>query len=230
MSQDRARDDGRRSEVLRVLRDASTSLAVAEIAGELGLHPNTARFHLQNLEADRLVERAADDAPAGSPRPPGRPSLRYRAVRGMDPAGPRSYDLLALVLLGTLDDDEDSRRRAVEAGRRFGAGQGSRRPGPDRRQQLDPLDQLVDLLGDLGFAPERRQFTGGAQIGLRHCPFLELARDRPDVVCPVHLGLMQGALESWGAPVRVERLDAFAEPDRCVAHLAAVGGGPRGAS
>lgn len=229
MSRDRARDEGTRSEVLRVLRDASTSLAVAEIAAELGLHHNTARFHLQNLEAARLVERApGDDPPTGSPRPPGRPSLRYRAVRGMDPAGPRSYDLLALVLLDTLDDDEDSRRRAVDAGRRFGAGH--RRPGSDRRQQPDPLAQLVELLDDLGFAPERRQVTGGAQIGLRHCPFLELARDRPHIVCPVHLGLMQGALESWGASVTVERLDAFAEPDRCVAHLAAVAGSPGGAS
>lgn len=34
---------------------------------------------------------------------------------------------------------------------------------------------------------------------------------------------MQGALEAWQAPVDVERLDAFVEPDLCVAHL-----GPKG--
>lgn len=50
--------------------------------------------------------------------------------------------------------------------------------------------------------------------------FFELAEKRPAVVCPIHLGLMRGALESWRAPLTVTRLEAFAEPDLCVAHLA----------
>jgi predicted ArsR family transcriptional regulator len=49
----------------------------------------------------------------------------------------------------------------------------------------------------------------------------ELAETRADVICPIHQGLMQGALETWGAPIAVERLDAFAEPDLCLAHLTA---------
>ena len=39
------------------------------------------------------------------------------------------------------------------------------------------------------------------------------------VICPVHLGLMRGAMTALGAPVTVERLDPFAEPDLCLAHL-----------
>jgi predicted ArsR family transcriptional regulator len=54
---------------------------------------------------------------------------------------------------------------------------------------------------------------------LRHCPFLEVAADRSSVVCPVHLGLMQGALDAWDAPLTVDRLDPFVEPDLCLAHL-----------
>ena len=79
------------------------------------------------------------------------------------------------------------------------------------------------MLDELGFAPERRGANGDHQIGLRHCPFLELAENRTTVVCPIHLGLMQGAMETWGAPVTVDRLEAFAEPDLCVAHLSARG-------
>ncbi|BAX92075.1 transcriptional regulator [Mycobacterium shigaense] len=30
---------------------------------------------------------------------------------------------------------------------------------------------------------------------------------------------MQGALETWQAPIAVERLDAFVEPDLCLTHL-----------
>ncbi|OOK82681.1 sufR family transcriptional regulator [Mycobacterium kansasii] len=74
-----------------------------------------------------------------------------------------------------------------------------------------------------GVRPERRVSDGQHQLGLRHCPFLEVAESRSAIVCPIHLGLMQGALESWAAPVGVERLDVFAEPDLCLAHLSLKG-------
>jgi len=45
------------------------------------------------------------------------------------------------------------------------------------------------------------------------------------VVCPIHLGLMRGAMEAWESPVTVDRLEAFAEPGLCVAHLAPAGDG-----
>ena len=86
------------------------------------------------------------------------------------------------------------------------------------RYQEDLLN-MVHVLEDLGFAPERRTADGEQQVGLRHCPFLELAENRTNVVCPVHLGLMRGALETWKAPVTVDRLEAFVEPDLCIAHL-----------
>jgi predicted ArsR family transcriptional regulator len=91
------------------------------------------------------------------------------------------------------------------------------------RDDADGAEQaiahLMDVLDELGFAPERRVSNGQQQVGLRHCPFLELAENRSSVVCPVHLGLMQGAMETWGAPVSVDRLDPFVEPDLCLAHL-----------
>ena len=62
-----------------------------------------------------------------------------------------------------------------------------------------------------------------ARIGLRHCPFLEVARAHPEVVCPLHLGLMQGAMQAWAAPVSVATLTPFAQPDLCVAELTGVG-------
>ncbi|MGB8209810.1 MAG: hypothetical protein WCF69_19820, partial [Mycobacterium sp.] len=32
--------------------------------------------------------------------------------------------------------------------------------------------------------------------------------------------LMRGALETWQAPLTADRLDAFVEPDLCLAHFA----------
>ena len=63
------------------------------------------------------------------------------------------------------------------------------------------------------------------QIGLRHCPFLDLIADQARVICPVHLGLMQGVMSALGASETVERLDPFAEPDLCLAHLGPVPAG-----
>jgi predicted ArsR family transcriptional regulator len=46
-----------------------------------------------------------------------------------------------------------------------------------------------------------------------------LAEERSAVVCPIHLGLMQGALEAWNAPVTVDRLEPFVEPGLCLTHM-----------
>jgi predicted ArsR family transcriptional regulator len=92
-------------------------------------------------------------------------------------------------------------------------------PPADATSADDAINHLVDVLDDLGFAPERQEVDGQQRVGLRHCPFLELAENRTSVVCPVHFGLMQGAMETWKAPVSVDRLEAFVEPDLCVAHL-----------
>ena len=73
---------------------------------------------------------------------------------------------------------------------------------------------------EIGFAPEA---ADGAQyrLRLRQCPFREVAENHQDVVCKLHLGLMQGALGQMRAPVTADRLQPFAEPSLCIAYLAA---------
>lgn len=194
--------------MLRELAAAAGPLSIAELADRLGVHPNTARYHLDTLVAAGRVERA----PAGRSGP-GRPALRFRPAAGMDPGGPRRYRLLAEILLHALADTPDPTAAAVAAGRAWGRQLPPDGPG-------EPLARLLALLAEMGFAPERRDADGAAPIGLRHCPFLEVTASGLGVVCPVHLGLMQGALSNWSAPVTVDRLEPFAEPDLCLAHLA----------
>jgi predicted ArsR family transcriptional regulator len=203
----------RRADVLSALKAAAGPLSAAELAELLGLHKNTVRFHLDALVADGQVTSAQ-----GTDKRPGRPSLMFSAVRGMDPGGPRHYLLLAEVLTATLVGQPDVSTRAVEAGRTWGEGVGQQLAG-EAPTASDAVGDLVTLLDDLDFAPELS--ADGREIGLRRCPFLEVAATNRSVVCPVHLGLMQGALDTWGAPLTVDRLDPFVEPDLCVAHLAA---------
>jgi predicted ArsR family transcriptional regulator len=203
---------GRRHDVLRVLKAAHAPMSIASIAETLDVHPNTVRFHLETLVTAGRVEQVAPDR-----KGPGRPALMFRATQRMDPGGPRHYRLLAEILATSLAGDRDAGARAMAAGRAWAL---QLTPPPSSTAgelgAEESIEHLVGLLDELGFAPERR---GDQQVELRHCPFLELAESQKAVVCPIHLGLMRGALEIWEAPVTVDRLDAFVEPDLCLVRL-----------
>jgi predicted ArsR family transcriptional regulator len=221
---------GHRDDVLAELRRSAVPLTIAEIAHRLGIHPNTVRFHLTTLTRRGRAEQARI-----TNRGRGRPALAFTARRRMDPGGPRNYRLLAAIFATGLAAGDDAIARATEAGRRWGmslveaptrsAGSADRddsavAPRPSARAAID---RLMTLLRELDFAPERRGGAGGVRIGLRHCPFLELADGQSRLVCPAHLGLMQGAMTALRAPVSVERLEPFAEPDVCLVHVATAG-------
>jgi predicted ArsR family transcriptional regulator len=74
----------RHAEVLNLLRTAGSALGVTEVAERLGIHANTARFHLDALTADGAAIRTLSAA-----RGPGRP----RAVTASAAVG-RLTDLL----------------------------------------------------------------------------------------------------------------------------------------
>jgi predicted ArsR family transcriptional regulator len=202
---------GRREDVLRVLRLAPGPQSIASLAADLQLHPNTVRFHLDSLIAAGRV-RQAD----GGARRPGRPALLFEAVRGMDPGGRRGYRTLAEILTVGVAALPDTEPLAIDAGRQWGR----RRAATHTSGPV--VDRLVSLMDELGFAPERQDCDGSRRIGLRHCPFLELAESHAQVICALHLGLMQGALDEWNADCTISRLEPFVEPDLCVAHLSAV--------
>jgi predicted ArsR family transcriptional regulator len=209
----------RRREVLRLLRSSPAPKSIVAIAEELGVHPNTVRFHLDSLVGDGQVEHVEHGRNG-----PGRPPLMFQAVRQMDRGGVRHYRVLAEILSTALAAERNPRAKAMAAGRAWGRELDPRLESPPAATSAeDAVDRLVEALDELGFAPERRTSNGEQQVGLRHCPFLELAETRASVVCPIHLGLMQGALETWAAPVSVDRLDAFVEPDLCLAHITPAG-------
>lgn len=207
----------RRRAVHAILREAAKPLGISEIADALDVHPNTVRFHLRVLIENKQAEQV--DIP---PTKAGRPRLLFRARRVMDPSGPRNYRLLAAVLVDSLAASPDSAAKAVEAGRAWGqrltdrktAGHAGAQP-----TQREEIAELLALLDELGFEPELRSAFQDQAIELRHCPFLELVDEEPNVVCSVHLGLMRGATHDPQSAVQVDGLVPFAEPDVCLVQL-----------
>lgn len=204
-----------RARVLAVLQDAGEPLGVAEVASRLGLHANTARFHLDGLVASGLVDRTTEER-----EQPGRPRILYAAKPGTARPGRRSYRLLAEVLTSFVAARvPQPAREATRAGQAWGRFLSDRLP-PFRRVDADTATQrLVSTLAEIGFEPEA--VTAGRQrrILLHHCPFREAAEAHRDVVCSIHLGLMQGILAAIDAPIDTQRLDPFVKPNLCIAHL-----------
>lgn len=205
--------DGRRADVLAVLRRAGRPYSAAETATATGLHLNTARFHLDALVAAGLAERTAEPRDV-----PGRPRILYTA--GDQVPGPRSYKLLAEMLTGLVASLKDTGPVAVNAGKAWGRHLVERAAPSERVDAAEATERLSRLLEAIGFQPEvgpsKKKET---EIRLRHCPFREIAERHTDVVCAVHMGLMQGALEELHAPIQATSLEPLVTPDLCIARL-----------
>jgi predicted ArsR family transcriptional regulator len=204
-----------RSRVLEVLQGSQEPLGVGKIARRVGLHPNTVRFHLDALVESGLATRTVEER-----EQPGRPRGLYLARSRGARSEQRSYRLLAEILASYVAAQAPQpAEAATRAGRAWGRYL-TERPPPFRRIDTDTATRrLVRTLDEIGFAPEAVTADQDPQIRLHHCPFRETALEHPEVVCSIHLGLMQGLLDELGAPIDTERLEPFVEPDLCVAHL-----------
>lgn len=205
---------GRRDVILQLLRASAEPRSIASVADELGVHPNTVRFHIDALARAGRVEQVLGNSPGR-----GRPPILFRASRRMDPTGPTNYRLLASILTEYVAGRPDAAGIAAQLGRSTSAAlmpSSARGRAPSKTRAIT---ELVELLAELGFEPEPADGPRTREIRLRHCPFQKLAEQHSEVICSVHLGLMQGALSAMRAPVTVDRLDPFVEPDLCVARL-----------
>lgn len=206
---------GRRDVILQLLRASAEPRSIASVADELGVHPNTVRFHIDALARAGRVDQVLGDS-AGRGRPP----ILFRASRRMDPTGPTNYQLLATILTGYVARSPDALGIAAQLGRSTGPALVATSPQHRPPSKTRAVAELVEFLAELGFAPEPPDGRRTREIRLRHCPFQNLAENHGEVICSVHMGLMQGALTAMRAPFTVDRLDPFVEPDLCVAHLA----------
>jgi predicted ArsR family transcriptional regulator len=193
--------DPRRAQIVSVLESESEGLDASELGRRVGLHPNTVRWHLDVLASAGIVTSAAESL--GNP---GRPRRLYRLVPARD-----DYRSLASVLVATLSRDDAAPAACERAGRAWGAGLAGARP----RQQGGALETVAGILAEHGFEPQ----AGEQAITMHRCPYRELAQVSPDVVCAVHRGLIDGALQELGSPLAVGSLEVFPLPDTCVAHL-----------
>lgn len=236
--------------VLEVLRTSAVPLDVEAVAAQVGLHPNTVRSHLDQLvDAGLAARRAQTRTTPGRPRLAFRAVAQPTDSESEDSYRMLAR-VLASSIAATAPRAgvQAPGLVAAEAGRRWGhqamvtasatAGTSDNGKAEQRRDDRGgAVDRVVVLLDDVGFAPRVRPTAStaleshgaGARpvaetvIELHQCPFREVAREHSEVVCNVHLGLIQGALDQMQAPPLAVRLEPFVRPGLCVAHLAPTG-------
>jgi predicted ArsR family transcriptional regulator len=188
-----------------------------QAAAAVGISRKLAAFHLDKLTAAGLLETATPD-PASRRPGPGRAPKAYRpaAAEVAVSVPQRRYDALGEVLVQAIVADgpaSSARHTAHQLARERGQGLGERVRGERRLGRLGPeraLTVVGELLGVCGYAPAR---APQLQLVLRNCPFRQLSRRAPELIC----GLNQEFLAGLLAGLQTHRIDAVLQPDpaRC---------------
>jgi predicted ArsR family transcriptional regulator len=202
-------------DVLRVLGDntryaiylelarSPRPIATAEIAEMLGLHPNTVRPHLDRMREVGLLEVSTD-----ARGEVGRPQHRYALVADAPSLGlePPTMPVLARMALTMARRLGASPADADAVGQTEGAARAARYAAAP-----SALEALVADLDRLGFDPVVTEPDAGSEmedgdddgpvtavVAFANCPFADLARHQPDLVCSLHRGLVAGFVAEMG--------------------------------
>jgi predicted ArsR family transcriptional regulator len=204
--------DNTRYAIYLELARSSRALATADIAATLGLHVNTVRPHLERMrDVGLLVVTTETSGGVGRPQhlyalAPDAPSL------GLEPP---SFPLLAQLLTRLAAQTGAGGDAAVDVGREQGqvaAATGAR--------ELGCIETLVADQARLGFDPTRVDGEGSTTVAFAHCPYAELAREHPEVVCSLHCGMVEGLVESFEGATVVE-FHSVADRNPCLVELVA---------
>lgn len=172
--------------VFNALSDHREPMATEALAGRLGLHPNSVRYQLAKLACAGLVERES------VPGPRGRPHHEWSIAPDAAPANepPAAYAELAAFLSDAIDSQPGAAERVEAAGREIGRGIA---PNADHGTAADVLEHA---LAAMGFAPDRGDVKRRTRFTLHNCPYLEVAKRNPGVVCTLHRGIARGLVEA----------------------------------
>jgi predicted ArsR family transcriptional regulator len=172
------------------------------------------REHLEALVRSGHVTRSAAE-PDGR----GRPAWLYEVTGAPEDGGQHAeYAGLAAALAETLQRTSDRPvELAVEAGERWGHELAARRGAQPQPTAALARRRVGELGDDLGFGTESG--SRATRVTLTRCPLLEAAHRFPDVVCTVHRGMVQAALEANGAGATSPELVPFSAPGECQLRL-----------
>jgi predicted ArsR family transcriptional regulator len=188
-----------------------------EAASGVGVPRHTAKFHLDRLVEEGLLDTdfkrlSGRDGPGA-----GRPTKRYRrSGREVAVALPeRRYDLAGRLMAQAIDESARSGTDVVqllhEAASREGTtiGRQAQDRVGERAGRLRRLTATCETLAEYGYEPRRSEET----VELANCPFHALAEEHTDLVCGMNLALLESVVEQVGKGSMAAHLEPH--PGRC---------------
>jgi predicted ArsR family transcriptional regulator len=189
-----------------------------QLAVALGLHSNTVRRHLEILEGAGRVERVPEIGGL-----PGRPRILYAASAPHRNDGAAGYRFLARAISSFVTGThEDPWCAGSAAGEAWGGHLVEAEPFC-QTDDATAIERAFRVLEDLGYAPSEHILNADEiclTTALGQCPFPELARDFPGLICGFHYGLIKGALQRLGTHLAVEDVDITTPDGPCVLRYA----------
>jgi predicted ArsR family transcriptional regulator len=182
-----------------------------------GVPRHVAKFHLDKLAQEGLLEVTYRRPPGRRGPGAGRPTKLYRrSSRELRVSLPeRRYELAGRVLAQAIVDAEREGVAVAAALSRVARGTGrtlgeaARHRARPRADQTTPLAGPAEVLAEHGYEP--RADPDG--LALANCPFHALARVNTDLVCGMNLDLIDGLLAGLERTDLEARLDPA--PGRC---------------
>ncbi|MHB8680866.1 MAG: helix-turn-helix transcriptional regulator [Acidimicrobiales bacterium] len=192
-----------------------------QAAAGTGVARHVAKFHLDKLVDDGLLDFGYRRPPERRGPGAGRPAKVYRrSERDISVSLPeRRYEFLAQLLARAITDAERDgipiaralQRAARKAGKALGEALRGRAHSDSRPSTL--RNAAIRMLEESGFEPRRD--PGG--VTLANCPFHSLARDYTELACGMNLDLMKGFLAGLKGAELVARLEPH--PGQCCVRL-----------
>src|SRR5690242_11548831 len=180
-----------RRDLFRYVVDQAEPVSRDGAAEGVGLARHTAKFHLDKLVEEGLLDTEFRRLSGRRGPGAGRPTKLYRrSARQVAVTLPqRQYDLARQILAEGVDAAARHATPLHHAVRHAAAATGHRL-GAQARQRWAPAvpttREVVDALGRYGYEPRQ----DGAVTVLRNCPFHALAREHTALVCGMNLSLI----------------------------------------
>jgi predicted ArsR family transcriptional regulator len=209
-----------RRDLFEFVVDARGPVSREQAAEGVGVPAHTAKFHLDKLVDEGLLEvefrRLSGRTGPGS----GRPSKLYRrSDRELSVSLPeRHYDLLSRILATAVAEVTTTGSDVARAVARTARAEGERWGAGGRDAGGGEVERLATTLAGGGYQPRIDDET----IYLDNCPFHRIARDQTELVCGLNLEFVSGVATALGCSHVTTRLDP-AEGRCCVTARASEG-------
>ena len=211
-----------RRALYRFVAAAREPVSRDQAADAVGVARHQAKFHLDRLEAEGLLESDYARLTGRSGPGAGRTAKRYRRAAGdlEISVPPRAYRLASRLMADAIAETATTGAPTIDVldrlAREFGSGVGN--AAAAKQPPADPADALrlaAGVLTEYGYEP--RSTADG--LYLTNCPFHALAQTQTELACRMNRALLTGISEGL-TPHRLQ-VRQTPEPDRCCVVLSA---------